>query len=56
MANAGLAELERKLRELSHSDEAIREVERFSGNLAGTKERLATWNAAQAICDARRRG
>jgi len=49
MANAGLAELERKLRELSHSDEAIREVERFSGNLAGTKERLATWNAAQAI-------
>ena len=49
MAHARLAELERKLRELSHSDEAIREVQRFSGSLAGTKERLATWNAAQAI-------
>ena len=49
MAHAGLAELERKLRELSHSDQAIQEVQRFSGSLAGTKERLATWNAARAI-------
>jgi len=49
MTHAGLAELERKLRELSHSDEAIQEVQRFSHGLGGTKERLATWNTAHAI-------
>jgi len=49
MTHAGLAELERKLRGLSHSDEAIQEVQRFSHGLGGTKERLATWNTAHAI-------
>jgi len=49
MTHAGLAELERKLRGLSHSDEAIQEVQRFSHGLGRTKERLATWNTAHAI-------
>jgi hypothetical protein len=49
MPQAGLAELERKLRSLSHSEEAIQEVQRFSSALDGTKERMAVWNASKAI-------
>ena len=49
MPQARLAELERKLRSLSHSEEAIQEVQRFSSALDGTKERLAVWNATRAI-------
>lgn len=49
MPEERLADLERKLRSLSHSEEAIQEVQRFSGILAGTKERLAIWNRDNAI-------
>jgi hypothetical protein len=49
MAGDQLAALEVKLSELSHSDEAIREVQSFSERLAGTKARLETWNADNAM-------
>jgi hypothetical protein len=49
MPDERLAELERKLRLLSHSDQAIQEVQAFSNTLAGTTERLAIWNANGAI-------
>lgn len=49
MRDGRLELLEEKLRSLSHSDEAIQEVERFSSLLAGTKERLAVWNVGNAI-------
>jgi hypothetical protein len=44
-----LEELEQQLRSISHSEEAIRAVQAFSGNLAGTKARLEVWNAVNAI-------
>jgi hypothetical protein len=49
MAGDQLAALEVKLSALSHSDEAIREVQSFSEGLAGTKARLETWNADNAM-------
>lgn len=49
MREERLADLEQKLRSLSHTEEAIQEVERFSSLLAGTKERLAIWNVKGAI-------
>ncbi len=44
-----LIELEQKLRSLSHSEEAIRELQRFASLLSGTRERLAIWNTHNAI-------
>ena len=44
-----LAKLEEKLRALSHSEDAIQEVQTFSSMLSGTKERLTIWNADDAI-------
>jgi hypothetical protein len=44
-----LGELEQQLRSVSHSEEAIQAVEVFSNGLSGRKERLAVWNAANAI-------
>lgn len=49
MVDPALAELERKLSSLSHSDEAIQEVERFCASLNGTRARLAVWNRTNAI-------
>lgn len=49
MREERLADLEQKLRSLSHNEEAIQEVQRFSSLLAGTKERLAIWNVNNAI-------
>jgi hypothetical protein len=49
MRGQRLADLEQKLRSLSHNEEAIQEVQRFSSLLAGTKERLAIWNTKNAI-------
>jgi len=46
---SSLEELERQLRSISHSEEAIQAVQAFSGGLAGTKGRLEVWNAANAI-------
>ena len=44
-----LRELERQLRSISHSEEAIQAVQAFSNGLAGTKGRLEVWNAVNAI-------
>ncbi len=44
-----LGRLERRLKGLSHSEEAIREVRLFCEGLRGTKERLETWNATNAL-------
>ena len=44
-----LVELERKLRALSHSEEAIQELQTFASLFSGTRERLAIWNAQNAI-------
>ena len=44
-----LGELERQLRSISHSEEAIQAVQAFSNGLAGTKGRLEVWNAVNAI-------
>ncbi len=49
MRDARLSDLEQKLRLLSHNEEAIQEVQRFSSLLAGTKERLSMWNTRNAI-------
>ena len=49
LPEATLAELERKLRSLSHSEEAIQELQIFARQLSGTRERLAVWNAHNAI-------
>ena len=49
MLEARLVELERKLRSLSHSEEAILELQTFASLLSGTQERLAIWNAHNAI-------
>ncbi|MGC2162251.1 MAG: hypothetical protein WA634_10105 [Silvibacterium sp.] len=46
---SSLEELERQLRSISHSEEAIQTVQAFSNGLAGTKGRLEVWNAANAI-------
>jgi hypothetical protein len=43
-----LEELERSLRGLSHSEDAIKEIEKFSSGLENTKIRLAVFNADQA--------
>jgi hypothetical protein len=42
-------ELERSLRGLSHSEDAIKEIEKFSSGLENTKIRLAVFNADQAM-------
>lgn len=44
-----LSDLEAKLNRLSHSEEAISEVQKFCAELAGTKERLALFNQPNAI-------
>jgi hypothetical protein len=44
-----LGELERQLRSISHSEEAIQAVQAFSNGLAGTNGRLEVWNAVNAI-------
>ena len=44
-----LGELERQLRSISHSEEAIQAVQAFSNGLAGTRARLEVWNAVNAI-------
>lgn len=49
MQDPRLRSLEERLRSLSHSDQAILEVQQFSQALAGTKERLAIWNTSGAI-------
>jgi hypothetical protein len=49
MAEDQLEELERKLSFLSHSEEAIRQVQIFCDELPGTKARLALWNADNAM-------
>ena len=46
---SSLGELERQLRSISHSEEAIQAVQAFSTGLAGTKRRLEVWNAVNAI-------
>ena len=46
---ARLVELEQNLRSLSHSEEAIRELQTFASLLSGTQERLAIWSAHNAI-------
>jgi hypothetical protein len=46
---SSLGELERQLRSISHSEEAIQAVQVFSNGLAGTKGRLEVWNAVNAI-------
>ena len=49
LPEARLVELELKLRSLSHSEEAIQELQTFASLLSGTRERLAIWNAHNAI-------
>jgi hypothetical protein len=44
-----LAELERSLSSLSHSDDAIRAVQDFCKKLDGTRARIALWNSVNAI-------
>jgi hypothetical protein len=44
-----LAELERNLSSLSHSEEAIRAVQEFCKSLAGTQARMDLWNSNKAI-------
>jgi hypothetical protein len=46
---SSLGELERQLRSISHSEEAIQAVQAFSNGLAGTNGRLQVWNAVNAI-------
>ena len=46
---ARLVELENNLRSLSHSEEAIQELQTFASLLSGTQERLAIWSAQNAI-------
>ena len=49
MLETRLVELERRLRSLSHSEEAIQELQTFASLLSGTQERLAIWTAHNAI-------
>ena len=49
MQTDGLIQLERELRTLSHTEDGIRVVQRFSAALHGTKERLAVFNASNAL-------
>ena len=44
-----LAELETRLSTLSHTEAALAEVQRFCSTFKNTKERLALWNATNAI-------
>jgi len=46
---SSLGGLERQLRSISRSEEAIQAVQAFSSGLAGTKGRLEVWNAVNAI-------
>jgi hypothetical protein len=49
MQTDGLIHLERELRTLSHTEDGIKIVEKFSVALNGTKERLAAFNASNAL-------
>ncbi len=49
MPNSPLASLERELRTLSHSEDAIRVVQTFSASLGKTKIRLDTFNQTNAL-------
>jgi hypothetical protein len=49
MQTDGLIQLERELRSLSHSEDGIRAVQKFSDALNGTNERLALFNASNAL-------
>ncbi len=45
----GLIQLERELRSLSHTEDGIKAVQKFSDVLNGTKERLAVFNSMNAL-------
>ena len=49
MQTDGLSQLERELRTLSHTEDGIQAVRKFSDALNGTKERLAVFNASNAL-------
>ena len=49
MSATTLKELEQRIRELSHSEGAIDEIETFSKGLKDTQERLSVFNADHAI-------
>ena len=49
MHTDGLIQLERELRTLSHTEDGIKAVQKFSDALNGTKERLAIFNASNAL-------
>jgi hypothetical protein len=49
MQTRGLSQLERELRTLSHTEDGIKAVQKFSDALNGTKERLAVFNASNAL-------